>query len=545
MASSCNWFYRSAVSKQMMPYELGNSDKDLGQARFTMDAFESLSTETLEKVAIPWKLLVTSLLMTEAPRMRLPQDKSSIKKIFEQFGFMSPKDLANWDFRQGEMPSFEENPLGVVRGDIEIKFPSVRLEVQNITCAACHSSPTYDRNGMPNPDSAWIGEPSTSLNFQLYVTTVFESFKLSTANSKVLFTYLKKFFPDISEVELKTYKSQVLPTIRGLIKNLNKAHLGSFVPYASGGPGHINGVAQFKIMLGVQEKFKYNAEERGFVQVPSLSDLGFRSSLTWDGLYAIRGEKRFRTIKRNEVEKEGALKFDKVLSFFPVQAMGVAFNRAHVNFAKTREVLEWISNYTPPKFPGEVDEGLAKIGRGIFHRSCSKCHGTYSEGIENVQLASYPNRHVADKVNQTDPTRWQVVASDFLAREVAKTSFTKYIDIKDRAQGYVAPKLTNIWMTAPYLHNGSIPTLWHLMHPEKRPIKFEVGGHRLDFVKMGIHGQVDDNGVYRYAPGYSPWSKPQIYDTTTKGRHNTGHTWQFNNISEFDKQALLEYLKVL
>jgi hypothetical protein len=56
--------------------------------------------------------------------------------------------------------------------------------------------------------------------------------------------------------------------------------------------------------------------------------------------------------------------------------------------------------------------------------------------------------------------------------------------------GYVAPILNGVWATAPYLHNGSVPTLWHLMHPESRPCRFEVGGHKLDSTKVGIAGKV-------------------------------------------------------
>jgi hypothetical protein len=101
--------------------------------------------------------------------------------------------------------------------------------------------------------------------------------------------------------------------------------------------------------------------------------------------------------------------------------------------------------------------------------------------------------------------------------------------------GYMAPPLANIWSTAPYLHNGSIPTLWALMNPELRPAKFYVGGHALDFTDVGIS----------YPEGYQPWSKPVLYDTSLDGQSNKGHEWQFQPLSQDDKRALIEYLKVL
>ncbi len=56
--------------------------------------------------------------------------------------------------------------------------------------------------------------------------------------------------------------------------------------------------------------------------------------------------------------------------------------------------------------------------------------------------------------------------------------------------GYVAPILNGVRATTPYLHNGSVPTPWHLMHPESRPRRFEVDGHKLDFTKVEIAGEV-------------------------------------------------------
>jgi hypothetical protein len=115
----------------------------------------------------------------------------------------------------------------------------------------------------------------------------------------------------------------------------------------------------------------------------------------------------------------------------------------------------------------------------------------------------------------------------------------------DSTGAYIAPPLTGIWSTAPYLHNGSVPTLWHLMHPDQRPVRFYVGGHSLDFARVGISGDVDDDGTMRYPPGYHPWSTPMLYDTSEPGRGNRGHESMFAGMTEAQKCALLEYLKRL
>jgi hypothetical protein len=110
--------------------------------------------------------------------------------------------------------------------------------------------------------------------------------------------------------------------------------------------------------------------------------------------------------------------------------------------------------------------------------------------------------------------------------------------------GYVAPILTGIWATAPYFHNASIPTLWHLMHPNQRPIKFFSGGHLLDFDKVGIKGNVE-NGVYKYDKSDKIWAHYEVFDTEKRGASNKGHERQFENLTEVEKTQLIEFLKTL
>ena len=115
----------------------------------------------------------------------------------------------------------------------------------------------------------------------------------------------------------------------------------------------------------------------------------------------------------------------------------------------------------------------------------------------------------------------------------------------ERRTGYVAPALDGIWLTAPYLHNGSVPTLWHLMHPRERPRRFIVGGHRLDYARVGIAGEVASDGVYRDEPAHRAFAESVLIDTLEHGRSNAGHSWPFELLDESQKRSLLEYLKLL
>jgi hypothetical protein len=104
--------------------------------------------------------------------------------------------------------------------------------------------------------------------------------------------------------------------------------------------------------------------------------------------------------------------------------------------------------------------------------------------------------------------------------------------------GYLAPDLTGVWATAPYLHNGSVPTLEALLDSSKRPARFQRTGE-YDPVAVG----------WRFtavtAPaGQASLETRRVYDTTATGLANTGHL-SGDALSADERRAVLEYLKTL
>lgn len=95
---------------------------------------------------------------------------------------------------------------------------------------------------------------------------------------------------------------------------------------------------------------------------------------------------------------------------------------------------------------------------------------------------------------------------------------------------YKARPLDGIWATAPYLHNGSVPTLRDLLLPvAQRPKTFRVGSRELDPVNVGF----DNSGTF-------------LFDTSKVANSNVGHEWPWSaTMSEDDVMALVEYLKGL
>jgi hypothetical protein len=104
---------------------------------------------------------------------------------------------------------------------------------------------------------------------------------------------------------------------------------------------------------------------------------------------------------------------------------------------------------------------------------------------------------------------------------------------------YKGRSLNGIWATAPYLHNGSIPTLYDLLLPKRgvaspangeyRPDNFQVGSREFDPKKVGF-----------VSNGYAGFT----FDTSKPGNSNAGHNYG-TDLSARDRSDLLEYLKTL
>jgi hypothetical protein len=90
-----------------------------------------------------------------------------------------------------------------------------------------------------------------------------------------------------------------------------------------------------------------------------------------------------------------------------------------------------------------------------------------------------------------------------------------------------------IWATAPYLHNGSVPTIWDLLTPPKdRPKTFSVGQREYDPKYLGLSQE------------FSTDARHAKFETQLTGNHNTGHDFE-TNLKPEDKMALIEFLKSL
>jgi hypothetical protein len=113
------------------------------------------------------------------------------------------------------------------------------------------------------------------------------------------------------------------------------------------------------------------------------------------------------------------------------------------------------------------------------------------------------------------------------------------------APGYQAPPLDGIWATAPYLHNGSVPTIYNVLNSKTRPKlftrSFRTGVEDYDAVKVGWKVKVLDEPPDPRLPAHE---RRKVYDTTQPGRSNSGHTFG-DRLTDDQRRAVIEYLKTL
>lgn len=200
------------------------------------------------------------------------------------------------------------------------------------------------------------------------------------------------------------------------------------------------------------------------------------------------------------------------------------------------DILAWIESLEAPKYPWNVDATLAAEGKGVFNRDCSRCHGTYGPG------GKYPEKTIA--IEELGVDRLRLDGMPVEHRRFFHTSwFGEYgaRAVVESPIGYVAPPLDGIWASAPYFHNGSVPTLWHLLNPEERPVVWKRTRDGYDQKRVGLECE-----TFAEIPSFvvRPDEKRLYFNSRLRGKSAAGHDYPAS-LSNGEKRALLEYLKTL
>ena len=187
---------------------------------------------------------------------------------------------------------------------------------------------------------------------------------------------------------------------------------------------------------------------------------------------------------------------------------------------------EYLSTVPGPKFPFPIDNPKATQGKALFDAHCAQCHASPRSGTR------VPVAEIGTDRNRLET--WNKQAAVAANKVVKDMGLERKGLVEETLDGYIAAFLDGIWLRAPYLHNGSVPTLRDLLEPvEQRPKVFYRGYDVYDSVKVGFVTQGTD--AQRVGTRY------QVSD---KGNGNQGHTYG-TTLTPEEKDLLIEYLKTL
>lgn len=207
-------------------------------------------------------------------------------------------------------------------------------------------------------------------------------------------------------------------------------------------------------------------------------------------------------------------------------ALATGTTSKEINLENLERIEQWLQTLSAPTYPFKIDRALAEQGQEIFTQNCASCHGKDSKILGRVLSIA----EIGTDDNRT--LHWTKQASEAM-NDYAQNYDWDFENFRDTS-GYVVPTLAGIWAKAPYLHNGSVPSLQDLLSKsEARPQKFYRGYDVYDQEKVGF-----------VATGKVAAESGFLVDTTLIGNNNQGHNFG-TELQGKDKIALIEYLKTL
>jgi hypothetical protein len=235
-----------------------------------------------------------------------------------------------------------------------------------------------------------------------------------------------------------------------------------------------------------------------------------------------------------------------------------------IDLSNTGIVANFLHGLPPAPYPFDVDMARAVRGEALFKEHCAVCHKPLNDTL-------YQYRDIGTDMNRAavlndaalklflagfqaschDPN-FRYKAPDGQVTQPCKMTGDDVITGRTTPanQGYVTSVLDGVWARAPYLHNGSIPTLYHLLVPDQRPAQFLRASIDYDRQNVGYAWQLSLIG---HAIDDAPTL--MLYDTGRDSHSNAGHDrnlvvegkWRRLNWSgpQYAEQVkdLIEYLK--
>ncbi|HEU0301745.1 MAG TPA: cytochrome c [Longimicrobium sp.] len=421
-----------------------------------------------------------------------------------------PRDYTAFGFVQ---EPGQELPVGFSRRRFVI-------ELAGLNCASCHTSTV---RAAPDAEPVvYLGMPSHTVNLQALFKFFFDCAADQRFTPQDLMP-LVEAETKLNPVERYLLRTQAIPQMRTVLLAQRDRLAYMFEDgRAPAGPGRVDTFGPYK---AIQYRFPMThlpaRELAGTSDFPSIWNQEPREGLQlhWDGNNTSVRERNFSA------------------------AFGAGATPATVDIPRMNRIADWLRDFPAPRYPFPVDAALAAQGEGVYRRACYSCHGANDFGARGRDRRETRVGRVTRLADVgTDPHRlWSftpevsVHQATLMAGTVERLSHFRVTD------GYANLPLDGVWLRAPYLHNGSVPTLYDLLKPAaERPRAFYRGNDVYDQRDAGFVHTVAEQGGRRFFLHRTHRDDGEPLPANSNQGHEYG-----TGLSEAEKRQLVEYLKTL
>ncbi|MFJ5296910.1 di-heme-cytochrome C peroxidase [Pseudomonas sp. NPDC088368] len=523
---------------------------------------------------------------------------TALEMPFSEDRFAAPEHLARFGFLvDPKQVATALNPGNLPVGFTRHQNPDHTVEYLDITCSACHTGELHFKGQALRIDggSAQHVLPSSVPTLRggsfgqalvaSLVATYYNPWKFERFARRVLGDRY-----DASHNQLRDEFKQSLNTFASTA--WNDTHRGLYP--TEEGPGRTDAFgrianATFGDAISPDNYRIANAP----VDYPHLWDIWTFDWVQWNGSAK-------QPMARNVGESLGV---GATLTFFDAAGQPLKVADRYPSSVRVRDldtIERALQRLKPPVWPeplfGPVNKPLAAQGRALFAENCAGCHVPphsvvdgrtvqYLNMIPVMEVGTDPNtaNNIADNHYDVSALKWTQDELDHLTNvhlvpkqttpldthnvtsAKALAYITAYVEnnaynaanvpVADRPamdgfglpiavqelRAYKARPLDGIWATPPFLHNGSVPTIYQLLSPQdERSTTFYKGTFNYDPLHLGFETAAFKNAF--------------LFDTKISGNHNSGHEFRDGKrgngvigrgLLPQERWALVEYLKVL
>jgi cytochrome c5 len=390
------------------------------------------------------------------------------------------------------------------------------FDVVWLNCAFCHAGTV--RETPQSEAKVYSAMPANTFDFRAFMRFLFatgEDRRFTPRNilRQIKIIRQREGLGDLPLIDRLVLRFYAIYYMRERILTL-RDRLNFIAEQPEWGPGRVDTFNPLKAYFSFPPEKLAQEERIGTTDFPSIWNQGQRETLKmnlhWDG-NNVSLEERNRSA-----------------------AMGTGITPPTGDRPNLKRVADWLRNLAAPPYPFAVDKELAAQGLPVYKKYCAECHGADGKDFRGEAVGKVvPIDDIGTDRRRLDSYTYEVaVNQNLIFAGYGEERFSHF----RKTFGYANSPLDGVWLRAPYLHNGSVPTLRDLLDPSvQRPKTFYRGYDVYDQKKAGFVSDVAEEKGRKYFH----------YNTEEPGNSNKGHEGKRygTELSSAEKDALVEYLK--